>query len=141
MAESTIWWLVAGALVAIELLTGTFYFLMIAIGLAAGAIAAHWGAGIITQLVTAALVGCGSVALWHFQRQKSPGAPPASANRDVNLDVGEIVQVDAWAPDGTGAVKYRGAHWDVALVPGDTPSPGRHQIVEVVGNRLLVKKL
>ena len=30
---STLWWLVAGALVAAELLTGTFYLLMLAIGL------------------------------------------------------------------------------------------------------------
>ena len=27
--------------------------------------------------------------------------PPASANRDVNLDIGERVHVDAWAADGT----------------------------------------
>ena len=37
MAHSTVWWLVAGAAVALELMTGTFYLLMLAIGLAAGA--------------------------------------------------------------------------------------------------------
>ena len=41
MADSTLWWLLAGAAVAVELLTGTFYLLMFAIGLAAAAIAAH----------------------------------------------------------------------------------------------------
>ena len=45
MAESTIWWLCAGAAVAVELLTGTFYLLMLATGLAAAAVAAHLGAG------------------------------------------------------------------------------------------------
>ena len=30
MAESTIWWLLAGSAVAIELVTGTFYLLMLA---------------------------------------------------------------------------------------------------------------
>jgi membrane protein implicated in regulation of membrane protease activity len=42
MAESTIWWLLTVAAVAVELVTGTFYLLMLAIGLAA---AAQWPAG------------------------------------------------------------------------------------------------
>ena len=40
MNESTIWWLIAGSLVGIELMTGTFYLLMVAAGLAAAAVAA-----------------------------------------------------------------------------------------------------
>jgi membrane protein implicated in regulation of membrane protease activity len=39
MAESSIWWLMTGAAVAIELVTGTFYLLMFAVGLAAAAVA------------------------------------------------------------------------------------------------------
>ncbi|MFZ2989079.1 NfeD family protein, partial [Ideonella sp.] len=30
MADSTIWWLLAGGAVALELVTGTFYLLMLA---------------------------------------------------------------------------------------------------------------
>ena len=41
MSESTIWWLLAGAAVAAELVTGTFYLLMLTVGLVAGAIAAY----------------------------------------------------------------------------------------------------
>ena len=41
---STGWWLAAGVLVVAELATGTFYLLMLALGLAAGALAAHAGA-------------------------------------------------------------------------------------------------
>ena len=44
MEESTIWWLLAGGLVVAELLTGTFYLLMLAVGVGAAAIAAHLGA-------------------------------------------------------------------------------------------------
>ncbi|MGA8787294.1 MAG: NfeD family protein, partial [Polaromonas sp.] len=32
MSESSIWWLLAGAAVAVELMTGTFYLLMLAVG-------------------------------------------------------------------------------------------------------------
>ena len=52
MNESTIWWLIAGSLVGIELMTGTFYLLMLAIGATAGAIAAHAQLGFTTQLIT-----------------------------------------------------------------------------------------
>src|SRR4051812_27561205 len=70
MADSTTWWLLAGAAVAVELLTGTFYLLMLGIGMAAGALAAHAGAGRATQLVVAAVVGGGTVAAWHLVRKR-----------------------------------------------------------------------
>ena len=55
MAFSTIWWLMAGVAVIAELLTGTLYLLMVALGLAAAAIAAHLGAGTTTQILVAAI--------------------------------------------------------------------------------------
>jgi membrane protein implicated in regulation of membrane protease activity len=51
---STWWWILAGMAVIAELLTGTFYLLMLALGLSAGALAAHAGAGVAGQLVAAA---------------------------------------------------------------------------------------
>lgn len=54
MAPSTLWWLLAGAAIALELLTGTFYLLMLALGMAGAAVAAHLGAGTVVQLLIAA---------------------------------------------------------------------------------------
>jgi len=141
MAESTIWWLLAGTAIGIELVTGTLYLLMLSIGLAAAAVAAHLGAGTVVQLVVAAVVGSGTVLGWRSYRMAQPNSAPASANRDVNLDIGETVQVDAWNPDGTATVKYRGAQWAVSSVAGATLSTGAHRVVEVVGSRLTVQKL
>ena len=45
MTEATIWWLLAGGAVVAELLTGTFFLLMIGSAMAAGALAAHAGFG------------------------------------------------------------------------------------------------
>jgi membrane protein implicated in regulation of membrane protease activity len=140
LEESTFWWLLAGGAVVIELLTGTFYLLMVAIGLAAGALAAHAGVGIPAQLIVAGLVGGGAVAAWHMARGRRPPEPAAQANRDVNLDVGETVHVDAWNADGTATVKYRGASWTVTSAGGDTTS-GLHRVREVIGNRLVVEKI
>ncbi|MBX3652767.1 MAG: NfeD family protein [Ramlibacter sp.] len=140
MAESTVWWLLSGAAVAVELLTGTFYLLMITLGLVAAALGAHLGAPVVAQIVIAALVGGGAVVIWHVVRGKRPAAPPATANRDVNLDIGESVHVESWGPDGTATVKYRGAQWTVVPVPGTVPGTGAHRVREVVGNRLVVEK-
>lgn len=141
MAQSTIWWVLAGAVIAVELLTGTFYLLMLAIGLVAAAIAAHLGFTAPIQLVVAAIVGGACVVVWRSYKKKMPSALPASANRDVNLDIGETLHIDVWALDGTSTVKYRGANWQVSLIGGATPSPGVHSIVEIIGSRLIVKKL
>ncbi len=141
MEESTIWWLLAGGIVVAELLTGTFYLLMLAIGLAAGALAAHAGAHLTVQLISAAVLGSAGVVGLHLLRRRRSATQPASSNRDVNLDVGESVQVDAWNADGTAQVRYRGAQWTVVHRPGNAPSPGLHRVAEVIGNRLLVDKL
>lgn len=141
MAESTLWWLGAGAAVAVELVTGTFYLLMIAIGLAAAAIAAHLGAGTVVQFVTAAAVGGGAVVGWHLKRGSRSAEPPASVNSDVNQDIGATVYVEAWNPDGTASVQYRGAAWTVVHRSGNPPSTGTHRVAEVLGNRLLVDKV
>ena len=138
MAESTLWWIAAGLLVAAELLTGTFYLLMLAIGGVAGALAAHAGASLSTQIVVAALVGGVAVAGCYLVRRRRPGDPSARAERSVNLDVGEIVHVDGWAADGTAQIRYRGAPWTVMHRPGIAPRPGPHRVAELVGSRLLV---
>lgn len=140
MAESTIWWLGAGAAIAVELVTGTFYLLMIATGLAAAAIAAHLGAGTVVQFITAAVVGGGAVVGWYLRRRRRPSEPAARANSDVNQDIGATVYVDAWNPDGTASVQYRGANWTVIHRSGNAPSAGAHRVAEVIGNRLVLDK-
>ncbi|MCW5660643.1 MAG: NfeD family protein [Burkholderiaceae bacterium] len=139
-ASSTLWWVVAGGLVAAELATGTFYLLMLALGAAAAALAAHTGAGVTLQLVMAAIVGGGAVTAWRLHRQRQPKAPPAESNRDVNLDIGSRVQVGAWNPDGTAHVAYRGATWAARHQGSGPAQPGMHVIVAVRGNELVLQR-
>ncbi len=67
---------------------------------------------------------------------KSFGA--VQANRDVNLDIGQTLKVDAWQPDGSARVNYRGAAWSVRYAGTGEPQPGEHEIVEIVGSQLRV---
>jgi membrane protein implicated in regulation of membrane protease activity len=141
MADATVWWLATGLVVLLELFTGTFYLLMLAVGLAAGALAAHAQLGLSGQLVVAALVGATTVSLAYLRRRRRPGAPSARADRSVNLDIGETIHIEAWNSDGTAQVRYRGAQWTALARPGSSPTPGAHRVAELVGNRLLVDKI
>lgn len=139
-SESTWWWVVTGVLIAAELTSGTFYLLMLALGTAAAALSAHLGLGYSAQLIVAALVGGGAVTAWRVHRKRQPAAPETSANRDVNLDIGERVHVTAWDPDGSARVSYRGASWAVRYAGTDTPAPGNHVIAAIQGSELQLKR-
>ena len=135
---STLWWVTAGVLIAVELGTGTFYLLMLALGAAAGALAAHAGSSSAVQVASAAVLGGAATALWHWKRSGATKAAPAQANRDVQIDIGQQVQVEAWQDGGTARVSYRGASWQVRFAGHGTPAPGTHVIVAVDGNQLRV---
>jgi membrane protein implicated in regulation of membrane protease activity len=137
---ATLWWVVAGVLVAVELASGTFYLLMLAVGAAAAAVAAYLGIGLAGQLLGAAIVGGGAVVAWHLKRACAPAPLPAGANRDVNLDIGELVQVDQWGADGSARVTHRGASWQARHAGGGTPAPGAHVIRALEGNILLLER-
>jgi len=139
LSAATFWWVAAGIAVAAELATGTFYLLMIALGLAAAAVAAHLGLGSSAQIVTGALVAGIATALWQWKRVREPRAAPAAQNRDVNLDIGEHVKVDAWNADRTARVQYRGSQWTAHLQPGATPQPGEHRVTAVEGNWIVLE--
>lgn len=137
---ATVWWIVAGALVAAELATGSFYLLMLAVGAAAGAIAAHLNLSLVGQIVVCAVVGGAAVAILHQRRARSPKAAPASSNPDVNLDIGQSVQVDAWSADGHAQVHYRGAAWQARFIGNAPAQSGRHVIRAVEGSCLLLDR-
>ncbi len=139
MTQATLWWLLAGGVIVAELLTGTFYLLMLSLGLAAAALSAHAGLSLEVQILTAAVVGGGAVVAWYFVKQRDKGE--ASDNAADHLDLGETVMVERWGPDGTTRIKYRGADWTALHRPGEVPVAGPHRVAEVAGNRLVIEPL
>ncbi|HSI49746.1 MAG TPA: NfeD family protein [Ideonella sp.] len=141
LSVSTWWWVAAGALVALELATGTFYLLMLALGAAGGALAALAGLAVGLQWLAATLLGLGATGLWHRHRGRQRQAPAPSQNPDVNLDIGNPVQVDAWGPDRSARVNYRGTQWQARLAEGAHAAPGPHRISAVEANWLVLSPL
>ena len=143
MSETTLWWIAAGVIVGLELLTGTFYLLMLALGAAAAAISAQMGQPLATQMLIAGVVGGVAALGWHLRRQRSKDHAQSEgrANPDLHLDLGQTVEVAQWSPDGRARVHYRGAEWDARYLGPPPAQPGAHRIQAVEGNTLVLAKI
>jgi membrane protein implicated in regulation of membrane protease activity len=130
------WWVATGALVVLELLSGTFYLLVIACATAAGGIAHLVGLNSDWTVLIAALVALLGFAVVRRSRLPVPRRDPQT-DRDVNLDIGQTLEVTEWR-DGRARVNYRGAFWDVELLPGQSEAARWYQIRELSGNILRV---
>ena len=137
MAEWVGWFVAAGAVLILELFTGTFYLLMIAIGMGAGGLVALAGANGSGQAAVAAIVGVVATLLLRRSRFGKAARRDAAQDPNVNLDIGQSVAVAHWV-DGVARVMYRGALWDVELIAGSDTQAGHYTIRAVRGSRLIV---
>jgi membrane protein implicated in regulation of membrane protease activity len=134
-----VWWFVLGFVLLIaELMTGTFYLLVIALAFAAAGTTSLAGMPFVIQLVVAAGIGLAG-SLWlrnsRFGRRGAREAEPLQ-----NLDVGQVVRIEQWSPSRTARAAYRGAQWDVELAPGEEAIAGDFVIRDVLGSRLIVAR-
>ncbi len=127
------WFLLALVLLGLEMVTGTFYLLMVAVAMALAGATALLGAGMVSQLTVCAIaVIAGTILLRHW---KSTQASPPS---NVSFDVGQQVKVLRWNDDGSARVFYRGAEWDAELESAGTPREGALYIAAVRGSVLVL---
>nr|WP_174772090.1 NfeD family protein [Paraburkholderia sp. SG-MS1] len=131
------WWIGAGVLVVLELTSGTFYLLMIALGFVAAALAHIAGAAADVQFAVAAVVALAAVVLLRRSRFGRRKRAHASRNPDVNLDIGQTLSVPAWHERRARAT-YRGAAWDVELAAGEPEDAQVYEITELRGSCLIV---
>lgn len=130
-----VWWFVIGfGLLVAELVTGTFYLLVLALAAGTAGVATLLGAPLSLQLLVAAVIGL-SGSLW---LRKTRGLRAAGGAALQNMDVGQVVRVEHWAPNRTARASYRGALWDIELAAGEEPSAGEFVIRDIQSNRLIV---
>lgn len=116
--ETWLIWVVVGFMLVIaELVTGTFYLLVIALGFFAASLCAWLEVNFIVQALVGsavAVIGGWLVHHWHeSQRLKDKG----HANL---LDRGQPVVLEGWTNESAGIarVRYRGASWDARVAAG-----------------------
>jgi membrane protein implicated in regulation of membrane protease activity len=131
-------WLVAGfLLVIVELVSGTFYLLVLGVAAAVGGVVAYTGLPFSAQAIVAASLAVVGVVWVNRVRRTSTAAKMRS------LDVGQPAAFDHWADRAAGQarVKYRDALWDASVVGEISGEPGEVlYVASIDGNTLKVSK-
>lgn len=132
-----LWFIAAAILVGVEMMTGTFYLLVLAVAAVAAGVLAFVGVDFWWQVASGALVAVIGTYLLHEWKKKNATQPKLSAN----LDVGQRVRVNEWRDDGTARVMYRGSQWDAILESDITPKSEQMVIVGTRGSQLVLGAL
>ncbi len=137
MADYPVWAAAGLVLVIAELVTGTFYLLVLGIAALVGAAVAFSGLGFWIQAIGASVIAVAGV-IWIHQRRKliTPAAMPSP-------DFGQPVTWESWVsqPDRFARVRYRGASWEARVVGECAGEPGEMLYISAVhGNTLEVAK-
>ena len=134
------WLVVAGILLLLELSTGTFYLLMLAVASLITWFAMQAGAGFLAQAIVFLISAALLVYITRSVRaQQSKHDTPSLAD---NLDAGEHIHVEQWQ-DRVGRTHYRGAQWAVVLDDDDEEAltDGSYIIVRLDGTRVRVARI
>jgi membrane protein implicated in regulation of membrane protease activity len=135
MDASLAWAILGLALVIAELLTGTFYLLMLGVA-AFGAAAAAWLAlAFGPQIIVFALVAAAGCYGVHAYRAKN------KIEQMPSIDAGQPALFEGWLdePARLARVLYRGAPWEARVEGSELPQPGaRVYVREADGNTLKV---
>ena len=134
MALQYLWWIAAAILVGVEMMTGTFYLLIVALACVAAGFAAFVGLEPGWQWGVAAIVEVAGTLAVNRWKKKYASQPKLSNN----LDVGQRVSVLEWRDDGTARVAYRGTQWDAVLDSAATPRREQMMIVDMRGAQLVL---
>jgi membrane protein implicated in regulation of membrane protease activity len=131
-------WLIAGfALIIVELVTGTFYLLVLGIAALVGAGIGYANGAFVWQALGASVVAVAGLVWAHRYRQT------ITPKRMQGLDFGQPASFDSWVNRDTGQarVKYRDALWDAQVGVDASGEPGEIlYITSVDGNTLKVSK-
>lgn len=111
MDHTIIWAVIGLALVIVELLTGTFYLLMLGIAAFGAALAAWLGFGFGTQAAGFLVVAAAGCYAAHAYRARN------SARQMPPIDAGQPASFESWMDQAAGLarVRYRGATWDARV--------------------------
>ena len=137
--EMWVLWIIVGlVLVIAELVTGTFYLLVLGAGAFAAAVTSWAGGNALIQAFAGGAVAIGGawfVHHWHEAHRK------ADEGRANFLDRGQPVVLEQWANESAGLarVKYRGTSWDARIANASIrPVPGATLYIDAQEGQTLV---
>jgi membrane protein implicated in regulation of membrane protease activity len=136
--EADLAWMIVGlVLVIVELVTGTFYLLMLGIAAFGAALAAWLGFDFPVQATVATVVAAAGSYGVHAYRARN------RARQMAQVDAGMPASFEAWvdASARLARVRYRGASWDARVTGAEPLEPGATvYVIASDGNTLNVSK-
>ena len=131
-------WILAGLLlVVLELMTGTFYLLILGISAMVGALAAFLDQPFWVEALVASIAAiAGGVLVNRYHRLANASSP-----KDISNDIGEKVTIESWVSESQrlARVRYRGTIWDAEVIGSDPIASGAMlYVVATEGSRLKV---
>ena len=134
-------WLLAGLLlVVVELVTGTFYLLILGIAAGIGSLIAFLDQPFWMQALIAAIAAVvGGFLVYRYHSAANASSPKDSAN-----DIGQTVTIESWVsePQRLARVRYRGTIWDAEVLGNDRiEADARLYVVAMEGSRLKVSSV
>jgi membrane protein implicated in regulation of membrane protease activity len=137
MDHAIVWAVIGLVLVIVELLTGTFYLLMLGVAAFGAALAAWLGLEFSAQsivVVVISAIGCYGVHVYRAKNRAQQMAP---------IDAGMPASFESWLDAGArrARVRYRGASWEARVEGLEAIEPGATvYVLETDGNTLRVAK-
>jgi membrane protein implicated in regulation of membrane protease activity len=131
-------WLIGGfLLIIVELLTGTFYLLVLGIAALLASAIGYAGGAFVWQSVGAAVIAIVGV-VWVRRRHRA-----SAPSRMQGLDFGSPTSFESWVDRSSARarVRYRDAQWDARVTGDVSGDPGEILYITAIdGNTLTVSK-
>ena len=137
MEPYAVWALLGLALVIVEVLTGTFYLLMLGVACFGAAGIALAGFGFPAQSVVGVVVAAVGAYMVHAYRARN------RAEQMAPIDQGQPARFESWVDQNAllARVRYRGASWDARVEGGGPLEVGAMlYVLNASGNTLTVSK-
>ena len=137
MDPALLWAVIGLVLVIVELLTGTFYLLMLGVAAFGAAASAGLGQPFAVQAIVACVVAAAGCYGVHVYRVKN------HAQQMPPIDAGMPANFESWVDAGArlARVRYRGASWDARVEGAEALEPGATvYVLATEGNTLKVAK-
>jgi len=136
MDPALAWLLLGLGLIIVELLTGTFYLLILGLAAGIGSVVAWYGTPIWVQTLVVAVASAVGCYLLHKRKLGNPSKPA-----DNQMDVGQTVVFESWTsePQRLARVNYRGASWEAEVLSAGAVDAGAVlYVIGTAGSRLKI---
>ncbi len=136
MNTASFWLGISLLILIIELLSNTFYLLLISLSMLVGSVVAMFSPNLFLQIFFCQL----TIFFCLFACRKKFSKREKTVDQIFPVEIGQFLTINNWSQEGLSSVCYRGTTWQVELYQFQKhqKKDGLFTIVGINGNRLIV---